>query len=109
MAKYNSKQLLDKAIKHVDRLSGNSKRKYQHVSSGLHMAGNVGIRNIPKSAVTRADRLSKVETGRVLRTRITAGVGAAAVAGAGFLGLHKYHQHRDNKILERIDKMGKND
>jgi hypothetical protein len=105
--KINSKQLLDRVIKYGDRLSGHSKRKYEHIASALKEAPNVGIRNIPHNATRKADRLVKDESRRVLRTRVATGIAVGAAGGAGFLGIHKYHQHKDNKILERIDSMGK--
>lgn len=39
--------------------------------------------------------------------RIKAGLGAAGIAGAGFLGVHRYHQHKDRAIMERLNAMGK--
>jgi len=38
-------------------------------------------------------------------TRIKTGIGATIGVGSGFLGLHKYHQHKDNAILAKIDSM----
>jgi hypothetical protein len=107
MAKITSQRLLDKVVKYGDRLTGHSKRRYDSISHALKDAPNVGIRNIPSTAVRKADRLSKDESKRVVRTRVGTGLSIAGVAGGGFLGLHKYHQHKDNKILERIDNMGK--
>ena len=42
---------------------------------------------------------------RKVNARIGAGVTAAGVGTAGFLGIHKYHQHRDNAIMAKIDQM----
>jgi hypothetical protein len=107
MLKINKQQLLDRVIRYGDRLTGHSKGKYQHISSALKEAPNVGIRNIPEGATRKADRLLKNESKAVLRTRLATGLAVGVAGGSGFLGLHKYHQHKDNKILERIDSMGK--
>lgn len=37
--------------------------------------------------------------------RIKAGLGAAGVGGAGFLGVHKYHQYQDRAIMDRLNRM----
>lgn len=105
MPKFNSNQILSRAVKYVDRLAGVSAKKYSNAASTLKGAKSMGINGVPESAVLRASRMAKVESGRTFQSRVKAGVGAAAATGAGFLGLHKYHQHQDNKILEKIDKM----
>ena len=42
---------------------------------------------------------------RKVNARVGAGIGAAAMGAAGFLGIHKYHQHKDNAIMAKIDSM----
>lgn len=37
--------------------------------------------------------------------RVKAGLGVAAVGSAGFLGIHKYHQHQDRAIMDRLNRM----
>jgi hypothetical protein len=49
--------------------------------------------------------MAKVEAGRTFQARAKAGVVGGALATGGFLGLHKYHQHKDNQILKKIDSM----
>lgn len=39
--------------------------------------------------------------------RVKLGLGAGAALGAGFLGIHRYHQHKDRAIMERLNAMGK--
>lgn len=53
----------------------------------------------------RAKRIAQVEAGRSFQTRVKAGLGAGVVAGGGFLGLHKYHQHKDSEIMRKINEM----
>lgn len=38
-------------------------------------------------------------------TRVKAGLGTGAAIATGFLGLHKFHQNNDNRILAKIDSM----
>ena len=37
--------------------------------------------------------------------RVKAGLGTAAIGSAGFLGIHKYHQHKDRAIMDRLNRM----
>ena len=37
--------------------------------------------------------------------RVKAGLGAAAIGGTGFLGVHKYHQYQDRAIMDRLNRM----
>ena len=39
--------------------------------------------------------------------RVKLGLGAGAALGGGFLGVHRYHQHKDRAIMERLNAMGK--
>jgi hypothetical protein len=109
MPKFNSDQILDKVIKYGDRLSGSTKSKLNNAVHVLDNASHLGIPGIRPRSIHIAKNLARKESKAVLRTRVKTGLGVAAVGGAGFLGLHKYHQHKDNKILERIDKMGRTD
>jgi hypothetical protein len=90
---------LSKAVKFVDRISGHSAREWKMKSNILSEASKKHI--TPK----RAERKAHVETGRSFQTRAKTGVVAGAVGAGGFLGLHKYHQHKDNQILKKIDSM----
>lgn len=42
---------------------------------------------------------------RMVDARTKFGIGVVGAGTAGFLGLHKYHQHKDNAILAKIDSM----
>jgi hypothetical protein len=37
--------------------------------------------------------------------RVKAGLGVAGIGSAGFLGIHKYHQHQDRAIMDRLNRM----
>ena len=37
--------------------------------------------------------------------RVKAGIGAAGIGAAGFLGVHKYHQYQDRAIMDRLNRM----
>lgn len=90
---------LSKAIKFIDRLSGQSAREWRVKADVLRDAAKKGI------TPQRAERMAHVAKGRSFMTRAKTGTVAAAAGTAGFLGLHKYHQHKDNQILRRIDSM----
>jgi len=91
----------------IDRVLGRTAAKARIVHNSLASASEMGIHGIPNSSINRARRVAKVQTGRTTQARIKAGVGGAAITSAGFLGVHKYHQHNDNKILNKIDEMYK--
>jgi hypothetical protein len=90
---------LSKTLKMLDTASGKSAKSWANKASVLEEAEKSGLTS------GRARRKAKVEAGRTFQTRVKLGVGGAAVVGGGFLGLHKYMQHQDNKILARIDKL----
>lgn len=90
---------LSKAVKYLDRLSGRSAREWRVKSDVLSEAAAKRISPL------RAKRRAKVEAGRAFQTRAKTGVVGTALATGGFLGLHKYHQHKDNQILRKIDRM----
>jgi hypothetical protein len=51
------------------------------------------------------ERLARKARSESTNTRIKTGVGVVGVGTAGFLGLHKYQQHKDEKIMARINQM----
>jgi hypothetical protein len=105
MPKFNTNAILSKVVDYTDRLAGHSARKYENLAGSLKDANKMGVKGIPESAKIRANRLTEVAKGRSFQTRLKTGVGVVAGGTAGFLGIHKYHQHNDNKIMERIDLM----
>ncbi|MNK10008.1 hypothetical protein D3C87_280180 [compost metagenome] len=90
---------LGKVLRGLETVSGKRAKDWSNRADVLREAA------ANKTTPIRAKRMAKVENGRTFQSRIKAGVGGAAVTGAGFLGMHKYHQHQDNKILAQIDKM----
>lgn len=72
------------------------------IADNLAAATEEGIKGISPQAHARARKMADLEAAKTLRTRVKTGVGLAAVGTTGFLGVHKYHQHQDNKILEKI-------
>lgn len=105
---FNTNKFLAKATQIGDRLVAHSARKLEHTAATLKAANSLGLkgsRRISKSSIEGMDRLAKTERGRSTQTRIKAGVGAAVVGTTGFLGIHKYHQHKDEKIMARINEM----
>jgi hypothetical protein len=90
---------LSKALHFADRLSGTSAREWKMRSDILNHAAQQGI--TPK----RAERIARVQAGRSFQTRAKTVAGTGAVAAGGFLGLHKYHQHKDNEIMRKINEM----
>jgi hypothetical protein len=90
---------LDKTIRFTDEVLGHSAGKLKHeaeILSNAHIKG--------RTAKGVAEEASHAHN-TMIRSRTKAGLGAAAVGTAGFLGVHKYHQHKDNAILAKIDRM----
>ena len=50
-------------------------------------------------------RMASVATRQTRDARVKAGLGAGAIGGAGFLGIHRYHQHKDRAIMQRLNTM----
>ena len=90
---------LAETVKFLDRLSGHSARDWKMQSEVLTKAEKEG------TTAARAKRQAIISAGRSFQTRAKAGATTAALGTSGFLGLHKYHQHKDNQILKKIDSM----
>lgn len=90
---------LSKAVKYADRLSGASAKQWKAKASILSEAARTGL------TPARANRLAKVHAGRSFQTRAKTGLAIASAGAGGYLGLHKYHQHKDRQIMRRIDQM----
>jgi hypothetical protein len=65
------------------------------------LARHAAARNSPGKVQQMAEEAAK----ETRNARLKASLGAGAVAGAGFLGIHKYHQHRDDAIMRKINSM----
>jgi predicted ATPase len=90
---------LDKAIGFVDDVLGHSHGRLRAEASTLAHAEARG--RTAAHAIADADAAKA----RMINARVKAGIGAAAVGTGGFLGIHKYHQHKDNAIMAKIDQM----
>lgn len=90
---------LGKAINFVDDLIGHSHAKFKAEAGTLSKAEALGRR------ASHAIKDTEAARSRMVTARTKTGLGVAATGTAGFLGIHKYHQHRDNAIMAKIDKM----
>jgi hypothetical protein len=92
-------RFLDGVIRFGDDVIG---RSASAARSSAHIAAENEARGLSaKDLLSKADHLGKRST----NARVKAGVGAAALVTGGFLGIHKYHQHQDNKIMRKLDQI----
>ncbi len=96
---------VDSAIRHVrswgDNLAGISARKAKNRLNVFHESSHLG-EGIPKSTFNAAQAEAKDLSQKSLNTRIKTGLTAAGVGVTGYLGIRKYQQHKDNKIMQRL-------
>jgi hypothetical protein len=90
---------LDRALSFADDVWGGTARGLAHEGEVLAKAEAQG--RTAKSVLTEASEAHK----RMKAARVKTGIGVAGAGTAGFLGIHKYHQHKDNAILAKIDSM----
>lgn len=90
---------LGKALRTLETASGTRAKDWSNRAKVLAEAAK------NNTTPLRAARMAKVESGRTFQSRVKLGLGAGAATAGGFLGVHKYHQHQDNEILKKIDKM----
>ena len=109
MSKINATHILTKIVKYGDNLAGTSARKLKNQAEVLHGAKNLGPKGVPHETISHAQDLADAAKKASNKARTYTATGAVAGTTAGFIGLHKYHQHKDNKILERLDKMWKSE
>lgn len=89
----------NKALGYFDSLIGHSHGKLKQEAEILASAEARGRK--AKHALLDAAKANK----RMVSARVKTGVGVAALGTAGFIGLHKYHQHKDNAIMAKINEM----
>ena len=58
-----------------------------------------------KNSPAKVQAMASDATSKTRDARIKTGLGLAAVGGSGFLGIHKYHQHKDRAIMNRLSQM----
>lgn len=90
---------LNKTLKALETTSGKRAKDWANRAEVLREAAEKGTTPL------RAKRMAHVEAGRTFQARVKAGLGATAAVGTGFLGIHKYQQHQDRKIMEKIDEL----
>ncbi len=102
-------KILNKIVQYGDHLTGVTSRRLKGDVAALNRHKYSGSNGIPQSTINHVTGLSDKASASTFKTRVNTAVGALGVGGGGFLGIHKYHQHKDNKIMERIDKMYQTD
>ena len=90
---------LSKAIGFVDDLVGHSHSRLRAEAETLSKAES--LKRTAKDAFGEVEKAKA----RMVDARVKTGLGVAGAGTAGFLGLHKYHQHKDNAIMAKIDSM----
>ena len=90
---------LSSAADFGERLLGRRAAVLRHEADVL--ARNAGLGRSPADLQALAEQEAKATR----NARIQAGLGAAGLGGAGFLGIHKYHQYKDNAIMDRLNRM----
>lgn len=105
MPSFNSKKILDKIVQFGDNLAGTSARRLKGDVEALKRSQHLGPEGIPQSTINHVLGLSDEARSASINTRINTGLTVGGVGTAGFLGIHKYHQHKDDKIMARINKM----
>lgn len=97
----NVNKYISRVAKIVDELSGSSAKEWKVRSEILSHAKAEGLTPL------RASRIAKQKAAESMRTRVKGGAAAVGAYGAGMLGMHKYHQHQDNKVLAKLNEMYK--
>lgn len=105
----NSNKILNKIVQYGDHLVGGTSRRLRGDLGALQRHRTTGAEGIPQSTIDHVSGLSDAANASTLKTRVNTAIGLAGFGAGGFLGIHKYHQHKDNKIMERIDKMYQTD
>lgn len=94
--------------KAISRTADFAERVVGHKASTLRAEAEAVSRHAAAGRTPRqVQRMASVAARQTRDARIKAGLGAAAVGGAGFLGIHRYHQHKDRAIMERLQNMYK--
>jgi len=96
---------LDKSLSAVlgwgDRILGHSAGKAKNTLRILRESTSLGG-GIPQSTLRAAEGIAKDQSKKSLHTRINTGLVTAGVGTAGYLGIHKYQQHKDNQIMKKL-------
>lgn len=104
----NTNRILNKIVEYGDHLVGGTARRFKGDLGALQRHKATGPEGVPQSTIDHVHGLSEKAHASMVKARVNTAFGVTAGAAGGFLGIHKYHQHKDNKIMERIDKMYQN-
>lgn len=92
--------LLGKAVYFGQSLLGTRRDK------AINLANSLAEAQVRKLTPQTAQAIADKEAYETSKARVKAGLGLAGVTTGGFLGVHKYHQHQDQKILDKLHQMG---
>jgi hypothetical protein len=84
-----------------DRLIGHSAGRAKTIHNSLKDAAHLGS-GIPASTMRKAKELSDAASLASRNTRIRTALAVGGGVTAGYLGIHKYQQHKDEKIMQKI-------
>ncbi len=84
---------------YLGRVSGHTASKLKNEAEILSRAQALG--RTAQQATIEADQAAKATN----LSRLHTGASLLVGSGAGFLGVHKYHQHKDDAIMKQLDSM----
>lgn len=84
-----------------DRLIGHSAGRAKNIHNSLKDATLLGG-GIPSSTMRKAKELSDAASLASRNTRIRTALVVGGTGTAGYLGIHKYQQHKEDKIMQKI-------
>lgn len=92
-------QAVTRAGNFAESLLGAKARKL--TSEAEVLARHAALKNTP----AKVQAMAADATRSTRDARLKTGLSLGAAGGAGFLGIHKYHQHKDRAIMERLSQM----
>jgi hypothetical protein len=98
-------KFLNKVVEYGGHMTGSTTRKLGRDIEALRRFEYLGNHGVPRSTILHAeDLLGRAKTDSI-KARVGTGLSAAALGTGAYLGMKKYYQYQDNKILEKIDRM----
>lgn len=90
----------------IGRAADFAEKVVGHRASTLRAEAEAVSRHAAAGRTPReVQRMASHATRQTRDARIKAGLGVGAIGTAGFLGIHRYHQHKDRAIMERLNTM----
>jgi hypothetical protein len=86
-----------RAADYLHRVSGATNREAQSFARHVAEAEAKGIN--AKAAFQAAENRRR----EMIASRLKTGLGAGLAGTTGLLGLHKYHQHKDQAIMDKLN------